>query len=75
MAQFKFIGHSNGAAPSQPADSTVTIRGNCQVVGTETYEMEVLPDEVFSIPDDWDSAISALTASSRNGQPCYERLS
>ena len=75
MAQFKFIGHSNGAAPSQPTDVTVTIRGRCKMFGTENYEMEVLPDEVFSIPDDWDSAIAALTASSRNGQPCYERIS
>ena len=73
MAQFKFIGHSNGAAPDHDVSTTVSIRGKCKMFGAESFEMDVMPDEVFEVPDDWETAIASLSGTQRNGQPCYEK--
>lgn len=75
MAQFKFIGHSNGAAPEHAADKPVQIKGKCKPFQAQNYELEVLPNEVFEIADDWTLAIQSLENTSRNDQPMYERVS
>jgi hypothetical protein len=74
MAQFKFIGHSNGAAPEHDASKIVKIKGRTVLAGA-IYELEVLPNEVFDISNDWTMAISSLENSSRNGKPLYQRVS
>jgi hypothetical protein len=74
MAQFKFIGNSNGAFPEYEAGTTVTVKGNCKIGSTETFEIEVEPNEVFDIPGDWATAIVSLEALVRNDQPVYERV-
>ena len=75
MAQFKFIGHSSGAAPEHAADKPVQIKGRCNQFNPQQYELEVLPNEVFEISDDWLLAIQSLENTSRNSQPMYQRVS
>lgn len=75
MAQFKFIGSTNGAAPHHKAGSTVNVKGTCNFASTETYEIDVEAAEVFDVPDAWITAIADLTAATRKGLPLYERVS
>ena len=75
MAQFKFIGHSNGAYPDYKADTPVNVKGIREFGKSETFEIEVMPNEVFELSDDWQLAISGLASTVRNGQPVYERVS
>jgi hypothetical protein len=75
MAQFKFVGHSNGAFPEYKADSAVTVKGTCEFGKPGTFEIEVMPNEVFDLSNDWAMAISSLESTERNGQPVYERVS
>ena len=75
MAQFKFIGHSNGAFPDYKADTPVTVKGTCEYFKPGSFEIEVMPNEVFDLSDDWTMAIDSLESTERNGQPVYERIS
>lgn len=74
MAQFKFIGHSNGAAPEHASDAPVQIQGVCQLGKLQKFELEVMPNEVFELADSWEMAISSLLSTERNGKPMYARV-
>ena len=74
MAQFKFVGHSNGAFPEYEAGTAVTVKGNCKFGSLETFEIEVMPGEVFDLSDAWTTAIASVEATVRNDQPVYERV-
>ena len=75
MAQFKFIGNTNGAAPEYKAGTTINVKGLCNIFAAETYEIDVEVEEVFVVPDAWATAIADLTAATRKGLPLYERVS
>ena len=75
MAQFKFVGHSNGAFPEYKADTAITVKGNCKFGAPGTFEIEVMPNEVFDLSDDWTTAIASVESTQRNGQPVYQRVS
>ena len=74
MAQFKFVGHSNGAFPEYQAGTAGTVKGNCKLGSPETFEVEVMPDEVFDLSDAWTTAIASVEGTQRNDQPVYERV-
>jgi len=74
MAQFKFVGHSNGAYPEHKPGTAVVVSGNCNVGAPETFEIEVMPDEVFDLSDDWATAVASVEATTRNSQLVYERV-
>ena len=75
MAQFKFIGNTNGAVPDFKAGSIVNVKGTCNFASPEAFEIDVEAAEVFDVPDAWVGAIADLTAVTRKGFPVYERVS
>ena len=74
MAQFKFVGHSNGAYPDHKPDTAITVRGSCNFGAPETFEIEVMPDEVFDLSDAWVTAVAGVEATIRNSKPVYQRV-
>lgn len=74
MAQFKFVGHSNGAFPEYKDGTAVTVKGNCKLGSPESFEIEVMPNEVFDLSDTWTTAIASVEGTIRNSQPVYERV-
>jgi len=74
MAQFKFIGHSNGACPDHDVSKSVRVQSPCAIGSSEHIDLLVAPGEVFEISDAHPHCIEGIVASSRKGFPLYERV-